>query len=633
MSASIRKTVLGGVCLMALAVAGMPRPAGAQTLGSVISFGDSLSDNGNLATVQSAFGLPASTPSPPYFGGRFSNGPVFTEYLAGPMQQAGAAAVFNAFGIATPIDPNANQNYAFGGSRTDSMNLIPPGIPAQIEAFRAMDGKFSPNDVVTLYGGANDIFQYAGPPTPAGITAASLAAAANVGQSAARIASLGAPTLVVLNLPDIGATPSFNTNLTTSVAGSIATTSFNAALSQQIFASAAANPQTNTYLIDVNRLSTAIAADPARFGYSNVTDACLSVPSCATAPQAAQNSYLFFDGVHPTTRGHQLFAALVLDYLGAGQAAAEAGSLSETAILDRLEGADGSFSRGRSLAASAVAGAAPATGFYADVGGASYDRNAAGSSDGYDYRSGTLRVGYDRFLTDNFLAGGSVSAMTGEVDDTRLRYDTRSFAADIYGTAILGATHISVVAGVAHYDFDDIARRTLVPTVTNFGGDTNGVAANIGAEAGYTFTFGALTATPTLGLTYLHFDVDGFSETGLGAQIAYGDYDRDALYGAVGVELGYDTTILGLASHLTGRIAYEDSLTDDGDRIVSTIVGSPNRPVSAGFADLAGRGFTVGAGGEFTVASGVAADIAYSVGFSDDVDFSQTGHIGLKFAF
>ena len=52
--------------------------ASASSFSSVIVYGDSLSDNGNL------YALSGDTypPSPPYYDGRFSNGPVAVEQLA-----------------------------------------------------------------------------------------------------------------------------------------------------------------------------------------------------------------------------------------------------------------------------------------------------------------------------------------------------------------------------------------------------------------------------------------------------------------------------------------------------------------------------------------------------------------------
>ena len=59
-----RRVVVAVVFLLTMSAAALAGP-----FTSVIAYGDSLSDNGNLYQVA---GRP---PSPPYFNGRFSNGP------------------------------------------------------------------------------------------------------------------------------------------------------------------------------------------------------------------------------------------------------------------------------------------------------------------------------------------------------------------------------------------------------------------------------------------------------------------------------------------------------------------------------------------------------------------------------
>lgn len=104
---------------------------------SLFVFGDSLSDTGNF------YGATQQPQSPPYFTGRFSNGPVAVEGLA---QQLG-------FTIAA--------NYAWGGARTGrdnffdnpQLNLEFPGLLEQIDQFRNSLGTTSadPNAVGIRY--------------------------------------------------------------------------------------------------------------------------------------------------------------------------------------------------------------------------------------------------------------------------------------------------------------------------------------------------------------------------------------------------------------------------------------------------------------------------------------------------
>ena len=84
----------------------LPLKATAATFSQIYVFGDSLSDTGNSLK---ATGIP---PSPPYFQGRSSNGPVWSEYLADDLG----------------LTPQQQTNYAFGGANSGSDNTLVPGL-------------------------------------------------------------------------------------------------------------------------------------------------------------------------------------------------------------------------------------------------------------------------------------------------------------------------------------------------------------------------------------------------------------------------------------------------------------------------------------------------------------------------
>ena len=91
-----------------------PLFAGAQAIQALASFGDNVADPGNipayLAAGNAAGQGPFDTnfpPSPPYFGNRFSNGPIAVEYLAGllgvPAGGIDHLGVGNAFSAPLPV--------------------------------------------------------------------------------------------------------------------------------------------------------------------------------------------------------------------------------------------------------------------------------------------------------------------------------------------------------------------------------------------------------------------------------------------------------------------------------------------------------------------------------------------------
>ena len=86
--------------------------ATATPLNKIVVFGDSLSDNGNLYEYMK-HKLPIS---PPYFEGRFTNGPVWIENIATFYYPDDAEAhlldyAFGGSGVSEPDDGDEDENY------------------------------------------------------------------------------------------------------------------------------------------------------------------------------------------------------------------------------------------------------------------------------------------------------------------------------------------------------------------------------------------------------------------------------------------------------------------------------------------------------------------------------------------
>lgn len=125
--------------------------ASADTFSDVFIFGDSLSDTGNILASTLGF----FPPDPPYFDGRFSNGPVWAEYLA---DQLGLVVVPNG---SNPNVINGN-NFAFGGA--EAANDVPiwpigviPSVQNQVSFFAAAAGTVPADALYAVWGGGNDL--------------------------------------------------------------------------------------------------------------------------------------------------------------------------------------------------------------------------------------------------------------------------------------------------------------------------------------------------------------------------------------------------------------------------------------------------------------------------------------------
>lgn len=256
----------------------------ARPFTQLVVFGDSLSDSGNLFAATGG----AVPPSPPYYAGRFSNGPVWVEFLA------------NELGV--PV-----QDYALGGALTGRVNLFDdPGIPAEfpgvldeIDIFLALNGGIAdPHALYVVWAGANDFFVAPAPTTIA-------PAVANLLSAVRTLADRGARHIVVPTMPDLGLTPDgrasgFSTQLT---ALSVA---FNRALKNGL-----AVRDLRVTVVDIFRLFHEIVDHPAEFGFTDVTTACLDLDPFSLCPNP--DEHLFWDAVHPTTRGHEILADRIHD--------------------------------------------------------------------------------------------------------------------------------------------------------------------------------------------------------------------------------------------------------------------------------------------------------------------------------
>lgn len=270
-------------------------------------FGDSLSDTGNVFNATNGL-IP---PSPTYFHGRFSNGPVWVEYLASDLG----------------LKFNQNTNFAFGGATTGTENIglaTLPGLQQQIESFKLSHIAVNPNSVYILWAGINDYLKYFfnDVPNPADIVA-------NLSIAVKTLAEAGAKNILVVNLPDLGKFPVTGGDKQASDLLRALTKTHNSILNIQLkLLSQALSSDINIILVDVNSLFNRIISNPGEFGLTNVTDSCLSrdlsIVSIGVPNQSVlciPEQFLFWDQIHPTTITHKLIAELALSLLRSGAVA------------------------------------------------------------------------------------------------------------------------------------------------------------------------------------------------------------------------------------------------------------------------------------------------------------------------
>ncbi len=303
----------------------VPFAAAAKDYSSINIFGDSLVDSGNffnLTRELTGTGLP---PAP--YAQQFSNGDVWAEQLAEALDLSPALSTAVLPGIlsgSTPV-PSEGINFALGGSLTDDSNSQPglPGLQSQIAAFNTLStfSPLGPNTLNVLLAGGNDYNQAIVSAPLAGLATLPDQVTNNLIDAIATLISIGAEDILVSNLPNLGTQPfaqtlnSFNPQSSASL--SALSTQHNLLLSQKLTNLETASGA-NIIQLDLESFTDEAVNSPDTFGFTNVTDSCLSnfvsVVNFGT-PCSNPDEYLFWDAVHPTTKAHSFVAQLAIDAL------------------------------------------------------------------------------------------------------------------------------------------------------------------------------------------------------------------------------------------------------------------------------------------------------------------------------
>lgn len=262
--------------------------AHAQAFTRLVSFGDSLSDVGNVASQ--TFNI---SPGANYYQNRYSNGPLWIDVLSSRLN-VGASVNSRAGGY----------NYATGGTTSGTGYTSPvffvnlPNAGQQVTDYLAARTPGA-DELITIWTSGNDFLDgQTDPNVPAN----------NVQTLLNRLATAGAKNIVVSNLPPLGETPRYNTTADRAMMN-FRSLAFNTALATRLDSFASSNPGISLFRVDIAGLFNAMLANPAVYGFTNVTGRALNGSTVVPNP----DQYVFYDDVHPTRVAHGLIGELTLD--------------------------------------------------------------------------------------------------------------------------------------------------------------------------------------------------------------------------------------------------------------------------------------------------------------------------------
>ncbi len=513
--------------MLALALALAAAPALAQSpYSKTVFFGDSLTDSGHFRPV-----LVRLDPNATLVG-RFTTNPgwIWAEHLA---EYYGTNAQANGNG-------QGGDNYAVGGARAgvDTVGALgaTPSMKTQAATYlAATGGKADANALYTVWGGANDLFAVQANPAQAqAIIGAAVTDQIGV---VGTLANAGARYILVPNLPDIGLTPASRAGGAMAMAqGTALANTYNTALYGGL-----AQAGLKVIPLDTFTVLQEIVANPGVYGFTNVSGtACQPQvtaqsitcnPTTYVRPDAA-NTYVFADGVHPSTAAHKILGDYAVSVLEAPRlqqvvtnSLQNTGSARADQVSGHLSGAeqDGSYWWGN------VRGDMQRYD-HADL----YDGMAPAGLFGVDWvRDGVVLggfAGYGRMNADFGNSGG----------EFKHAETTLGLFAGWYGER----AWINGQASYTWVDADIHRQVNLGPARRIHSGSVDGSNVTVALDAGYEFgAEGGLRHGPVAGVTWQKIKLDGYAESNPSATaLEYDAQDVDSTVGRIGWQVRLDGT-------------------------------------------------------------------------------------------
>jgi outer membrane lipase/esterase len=632
---------LGSLCSMAAATVllAAPAPLFAQStpFTTITGFGDSYADTGSApGGAFRLLGFPCPAGPPTYPTCRFSGGTNFVDALQ---------SIYH-------LPPLTN--YAVGGAQTGNTNVIPglPGFANEVASFVASGRTFSSRDLIALSIGGNDQAQFNSANSLTQIQNLAVASANNATTGVQQLIALGAHNIAWVSPgnPFYFPAPFGDPALTFAQRETWARTYFQQV--QQLLAPAA-NAGTRIFLFDYETLQARIVANPGQYGFASASgcQVALGIPGCITASTAVQNSFFYWDAIHPTSAGFALIARYMANQIDAPLTVAPQADVAMSVATGFEDAAFGRLDSYRSFAPFGMGNAMNALAAYREpakarplqggpspwsvYGEASYaggDRGAQALLSSYDYRSPGGSIGVEYRVNPNVRTGAVFGYAQPKVN---LAVQNAHEKIDAFQLGVYASYTAAnwFADGLAAYGRQNVAtdRQGIIDIIR---GATNADTFTLAGKAGYLFDAGWLRVGPIAGLSYINAQISGYTETGdVLLTNMVGRQKLENLTGSAGVQFRTPFVLGGGLYSPFVNVTAEHDFVGSGRTLITTQVTTPLLPV---LTPIDNRSQTYG-----KVAAGVAAVITDKVSATlnvvstfargDGNDYGVSG--GIKVAF
>ena len=607
--------------------------AHAQQFSSIVAFGDSYADIGNIQGIMAKNPDSASnifmirtiyTLNMVYPNGRFSDKTNYIDTLS------------SLYGI-------SQTNYACGGAQTGTANEFNdpqsftnlPGFTNEWQDFLASGNIIAPNALVTVNIGGNDARDYYlyGTDTMSGVSSAAAVSAGNAIAGINALVGAGAKTLVftagnVADLPE-AANPLYKDRVPL---GSAYSQAYNDLMQQNLSKVAASGVRVE--YVDLARIESNIKANPSLYG---LKDASASPESNLGNPELV-NQYLFYlDKVHLTSAGFAIVADYITNRLNAPETFASscelgfgvADSFVDT-MFDRLD----LFNVATAKSSGASGIGSNSWSVFVQGNGVVSNRSSRDNSKGYhsDHLGTTLGIEY-RPTSETMVA----TAYSFDNPSLNLSQNGGTTSADakqlgLYGTFTQKNLFLQGLVSYGWLNYSN-SRSGVVSKIT---ANPDGQTFSAAYKGGYLFDiapsvkFGAIA-----GITYVQAHVNGYSENGDQVlTLSLNEQTAKTVLGSVGAQArcAFDLGSTKLDSYLNCTV---ENNFEGSDRVIQySATSAPlivNSWTSTGAPNHAFVRLASGANANLTNTISVMLNLSQTIGQPGGNDFFCTG--GLKISF
>ena len=599
----------------------------AQTFNSVVTFGDSLSDSGNIAQSN---GLPV--------GASFTTNPdpVWAEIVA------------EIFGTSATNSLAGGTNYSWGGACVNPNGPCEqeqvPGTAEQINQHFS-GASADPDTLYMLWGGVNDISAVAeeNQSDPQGALDGTLQAAEAYVDQIRGLQDAGARYIVVLNLPDAGKTLNAQRAGATAAAGlSALVQAYNGALDTDL-----SSLEHGIIPVNVFALMNEIIEDPGNYGFTNDEEiactpgsnplrpngglesiVCGPTDSGYLSPPRTDETYLFADGSHPSGVVHAAVANTVISTITApvqvslgGEGGIEVARVHRNAVFtermldlgsNRPAGKWHSYARGH-------------------IG--KYEFESLSHLGETKAETRVLTLGTDYRIGDVLYLGAAFSLGNHDNNVSGASIDSLVVTGSLHGTLIYDVFYLSGAfnAGGASIDINRSIR--LGSALRTEYGSTSSYQFGTDVEVGWILGRSeAHRHNLFLGLGWLNQKIDGYSENGsTSTSMNFSDFERDSLVARAGYQIKGN---LGLSERLSPyvRVSYERELNDDSVSVTAGSNTMSGRFTVSGFEPPT-EWVNAGGGLAASIGSRTKTFIGYSGRFGNDSNLNHEFSLGARITF